>query len=78
MSEAPRVEVIAQPGAAPDAALSRSRELAERLMSGRGAHHVKLSRRWGVEVVCTPEFGRTWSELAARPNLRGFFLEVLT
>lgn len=77
-----KFEVIAQPGAAPDAVLaystSRSTCRAYRPLQlpPGGLFDAKLSRRWGSIVHCTAEFSRWWNARAGRPS--GFFLEVMT
>ena len=72
-----RLEVIAQPGAAPDALICETQWPFSRLLQ-RGRGDPMLSLAWNCFVVCTPEFSEWWNARlsAARPT--GFFLEVLS
>lgn len=75
------IEVIAQPGAAPDAVLSyaglRSTKKACRPLQlpSNAIFDAKLSRRWDLVVFCTAEFSAWWHRRNGRP--RGFFLRTI-
>lgn len=75
-------EIIAQPGAAPDAVLAystpRTPAKACRLlqMPSNAVFDAKLSWRWSRAVYCTEEFSRWWNGRRGRPH--GFFLRCLT
>lgn len=76
-----KFEVIAQPGAAPDAVLVysplRSLKRCYRLLQLplNAVFDAKLSRRWALIVYCTAEFSAWWNARRGRP--RGFFLRSL-
>ena len=80
MSARVRLEVIARPGAAPDAVLcgpgSLAANTAVRLAAGRLVFDAELTERWRRLVVCTREFSAAWRVSAEQP--RGFLLEVLS
>lgn len=70
-----KVQIVAcMPGAAPEAVLTKYLALALRVMGPRGVFDAKLSQRWGVPVVCTPEFSAWWAARSDQPS--GFFMEV--
>lgn len=76
-----KIEIIAQPGAAPDAVLAYS-TLRSTAMSYRplqlplnAIFDAKLSLRWKLVVYCTREFSAWWNARSGRP--RGFFLRSL-
>lgn len=74
-------EVIAQPGAAPDAVLVYSTQGSTRKacrllqLPLNAVFDAKLSRRWDLVVYCTEEFSAWWSARNGRPT--GFFLRSL-
>jgi hypothetical protein len=79
-----KIEIVAQPGAAPDAVLFADRNvrefcqaylLAELLLAGRAGLDANLSYEWGRTVICTPEFSAWWRGRADRPA-SAFFVEV--
>lgn len=70
-----KIQIVAgTPGAAPEAVLTKYQALALRVMGQRGLFDAKLTARWGVPVVCTPEFSAWWASRSDRPA--GFFMEV--
>lgn len=78
-----KIEVIAQPGEAPEAVMINVRDrigsatvkAAQRMM-GRIHCDFYLSEKWSKAVFCTPEFSSWWRAHDGRP--RGFMLEVLS
>lgn len=84
MSARARIEVIAVPGAAPDAVLcpyaseARYARVLVDVPAQPALFDAELSWRWGVLVACTPEFSRWWRARPAAERPRGFFLEVLS
>lgn len=84
MSARLKLELVAQPGAAPDALLARERRkgdydrlqhLADDLLPCSARYDAHLSYDWGMTVICTPEFSAWWRGRADQPSER-IFLEV--
>lgn len=84
MSSTLKLQLVAQPGEAPDALLARERRkgdfsrlqhLADDLLPCSARYDAQLSYDWHMTVICTPEFSAWWRGRDGEPDQR-IFLEV--